>query len=49
MPQIVNGIFGGLIVKQFYNGEAIYAIVIAGIFMILGAVSVLYIRGSGEK
>lgn len=49
MPQIVNGIFGGMIVKRFYNGEAIYAIVIAGIFMLLGAVSVLYIRADREK
>ena len=49
MPQIVNGFFGGMIVKQFYNGEAIYAIVLAGIFMILGAVSVLYIRDNKEK
>jgi maltose/moltooligosaccharide transporter len=44
MPQIVNGFFGGLIVKEFYHGEAIYAIVLAGIFMILGAISVLYIQ-----
>jgi maltose/moltooligosaccharide transporter len=43
-PQIVNGLFGGLIVKTFYNGEAIYAIVLAGIFMLLGAVSVLFVQ-----
>ena len=49
MPQIVNGFFGGLIVKKFYHGEAIYAIVLAGIFMILGAVSVLYIQSSKES
>jgi maltose/moltooligosaccharide transporter len=49
MPQIVNGFFGGLIVKKFYNGEAIYAIVLAGIFMILGAISVLYIQSNKEK
>jgi len=49
MPQIVNGFFGGMIVKQFYNGEAIYAIVLAGIFMILGAISVLYIQNNKEK
>ncbi len=40
-PQIVNGIFGGPIVKYFYGGHAVYAIVTAGILMILGAVSVL--------
>lgn len=44
MPQIVNGIFGGLIVKELYHGKAIYAIVLAGVFMILGAVSVLAIQ-----
>lgn len=49
MPQIVNGIFGGMIVKNFYNGQAIYAIVMAGIFMILGAISVLNIKSSIEK
>jgi maltose/moltooligosaccharide transporter len=49
MPQIVNGFFGGMIVKRFYNGEAIYAIVLAGVFMILGAISVLYIQNNKEK
>lgn len=48
MPQIVNGFFGGLIVKNFYHGQAIYAIVMAGVFMILGAVSVLYIKRNNE-
>lgn len=46
LPQIVNGFFGGLIVKEIYHGEAIYAIVIAGIAMLLGAISVLYIKES---
>lgn len=49
MPQIVNGFFGGLIVKHFYNDQAIYAIVLAGIFMILGAISVLYIQTKREE
>ena len=43
-PQIVNGFFGGMIVKQFYNNEAIYAIVLAGIFMLCGAISVLFVQ-----
>ncbi len=42
-PQIVNGIFGGPIVKFFYGGNAMYAIFTAGIILILGAVSVLYV------
>lgn len=44
IPQIVNGIIGGPIVKHFYSGNAIYAIVMAGIFFILGAISVLLIK-----
>lgn len=49
MPQIINGFFGGMIVEKFYDGKAIYAIVLAGIFMILGAISVLYIQSNQEK
>jgi maltose/moltooligosaccharide transporter len=43
-PQIVNGIIGGPIVKHFYNGHAIYALVIAGGFMFLAALSVLRVE-----
>ena len=43
-PQIVNGFFGGVIVKQFFDGQAIYAIVMAGVLMIAGAVSVMYVQ-----
>jgi maltose/moltooligosaccharide transporter len=45
-PQIVNGFFGGMIVKSFYQGQAIYAIVLAGLFMICGAIAVLYVQDS---
>jgi maltose/moltooligosaccharide transporter len=44
IPQIVNGIIGGSIVKYLYGGEAIYAIVMAGVFFLMGAVSVLWIK-----
>lgn len=43
-PQIVNGIFGGPIVKYLYGEQAIYAIVTAGVFMILGAISVIFVK-----
>lgn len=43
LPQIVNGLFGGLIVKHLYNGQPIYAIVLAGILMICAAISVIYV------
>lgn len=43
LPQIVNGFLGGHIVKYIYNGQPIYAIVLAGIFMICAAISVIYV------
>ena len=43
-PQIVNGIIGGPIVKHLYRGEAIWALVTAGIFMFLGAWSVMRVN-----
>jgi len=47
-PQIVNGFFGGWIVKNMFGGQAIYAIVLAGIFMFCAAVSVLYVQNEEE-
>jgi maltose/moltooligosaccharide transporter len=47
-PQIVNGFFGGWIVQRIFDGQAIYAIVLAGIFMFCAAVSVLYVQSEEE-
>lgn len=44
IPQIVNGVIGGPIVRTIYDNHAIYAIVLAGIFMLSAAVSVLYVQ-----
>ncbi|MGI4728073.1 MAG: MFS transporter, partial [Janthinobacterium lividum] len=44
LPQIINGLFGGLIVKDLFGGHAIYAIVLAGLFMFCAAISVLFIQ-----
>lgn len=49
LPQIVNGLFGGWIVKHIYGGQPIYAIVLAGIFMICAAISVIYVYDPGSK
>jgi maltose/moltooligosaccharide transporter len=43
-PQIISGIFGGMILKYFFDNEAIYIIVLAGISMVLGAVSVAFVK-----
>ncbi len=39
-PQIVNGLLGGSILKYIFNGNAVYSIVMAGVFMLLAAASV---------
>ncbi len=47
-PQIVNSIIGSLIIKYFFNSEAIYGLVLAGVLMFLAAISVLFVQ-DGKK
>lgn len=47
-PQIINGFFGGWIVKSLFGGQIIYALVLAGIFMLCAAVSVLYVQDNRD-
>ncbi len=47
LPQIINGLFGGFIVKNFYGGQPIYSIVLAGFFLICAAISVLFVYDAG--
>ena len=49
LPQIINGFFGGWIVKHLYGGQPIYAIVLAGIFLICAAISVIYVYDPGDQ
>jgi maltose/moltooligosaccharide transporter len=43
IPQILNGIVGGPLVKNVYNNQPVYALVLSGIFMLCAAVSVIYV------
>ena len=43
LPQILNGVIGGPMVKNVYNNQPVYAIVLAGIFMLCAAISVIYV------
>jgi maltose/moltooligosaccharide transporter len=47
LPQIVNGLFGGWIVRRLYGGQPIYAIVLAGFLLICAAISVLFVYDAG--
>jgi maltose/moltooligosaccharide transporter len=44
IPQIVNGVFGGLILKYFFNDDPMKSIIMAGVLMILGAASTFFVK-----
>ncbi|MGX1023526.1 MFS transporter [Flavobacterium sp. CS20] len=44
LPQILNGIIGGPMVKYFYNNQAIFALVLSGISMIIAAFLVIRVK-----
>jgi maltose/moltooligosaccharide transporter len=48
VPQILNGIVGGPIVKRFYDSQAIYAIVFAGICLLIAAASVVFVEDKDD-
>ncbi|MBS1529927.1 MAG: MFS transporter [Bacteroidetes bacterium] len=43
-PQIVNSLTGSLILKYFFNSQAIYGLVMAGVLMFIAAISILYVN-----
>jgi maltose/moltooligosaccharide transporter len=43
IPQILNGIIGGPMVKHIYGNQPVYALVMAGVFMLCAAISVVYV------
>ena len=47
LPQIVNAITSGPMVKRIFNDQAIYALVMAGILLFIAAVSVLFVEDKG--
>ncbi|MFT3948222.1 MAG: MFS transporter [Agriterribacter sp.] len=49
LPQLVIGFAGGPLIKSIFHNQAIYAIVLAGIFMLCGALSVVFIREKGRR
>ena len=42
-PQIVNGVIGGPVVKYVYHSQAIYSIVMAGVFLLIAAFCVRFV------
>lgn len=44
IPQIINGIFGGLILRYFFHDDPLKSLLMAGVLMVCGAVSVLFVK-----
>lgn len=43
MPQIVNGVFGGPIVKRLFDSQAVFALIIAGVSLLIAALAVRFV------
>ncbi|RYZ26273.1 MAG: MFS transporter, partial [Sphingobacteriales bacterium] len=48
LPQILNGIVSGPMVKHLYNNQPVYALTTSGIFMLCAAASVIYVYDPGD-
>jgi maltose/moltooligosaccharide transporter len=44
IPQILNGIIGGLLVKHVFHNDPIYALVMAGVFLFISAATVFQVQ-----
>ncbi|MBK8626107.1 MAG: MFS transporter [Saprospiraceae bacterium] len=48
VPQITNGLIGGPLLKYVYGSHAIYAIVVAGLFLIIGAIAATFVKDKDD-
>jgi len=44
IPQIINGVFSGMILEYFLNDDPLNSLLMAGVFMIIGAIMVIFIK-----
>lgn len=49
IPQILNGIVSGPMVKHLYNNQPVYALVMSGVFMLCAAISVIYVYDPADR
>lgn len=48
IPQVCNGLIGGVMVKHIYGGHTIYAMVFSGICLLLASISVLFVKDNDD-
>ncbi|WP_075602273.1 MFS transporter [Saccharicrinis aurantiacus] len=49
VPQILSGVIGGPILRAFFNNQGIYVMVLAGVIMILGSISVAFVQQNKQQ
>jgi maltose/moltooligosaccharide transporter len=49
IPQIISAVVGGLILKYFFHSNAIFILVFAGIFMLIGSLMVYFVKDSSSE
>lgn len=49
IPQIVNALISGLILKYIFNLQSISMLVLSGVFLILAAICVMFVKDSVDK
>ncbi|MCI2082803.1 MAG: MFS transporter [Bacteroidales bacterium] len=48
IPQICNGLLGGVMVKHLYGGHAIYALVFSGVLLLIACITVLFVQDKDD-
>ena len=48
IPQVCNGLLGGVLVKHVYGGHTIYAMVFSGLCLLIAALSVLFVEDKDD-
>ena len=48
IPQILAATILGVLIKNIFNGEAIYAVIIAGISLLIASIAVLFVHDTDE-
>ena len=48
IPQIINGVIGGPLVKYVYQNQAIFALMVSGLSFVLAGFLALQVKDSNE-
>ncbi len=49
IPQILSGLFGGPILRNYFGGQGIYILIMAGVIMVIGAFLVSFVEDKSSE